>query len=462
MGDTLGDKLIDQQALFQQSVKGIYAELAGAVDLSLRESLAASGRLAGEGIRPLVQETMAGIGKQAEATHERLTRIAQQQLDSVAERFDKTAAQVASSWQQGVGEQQHCNEALLAGLDKSLTGFSDSFERAAGNMLANFEQGSDDWRAREQAADQCRLQQWSTAFEQLQQRAAEQLGHVGQQIGQQLEVVNDRYQSTFETTTREFASTAGSLTTEWLHAGQKMTEFSQNLGAQLSTLRREEAQRDEAAVARLASLEATVAGQLAALGKELEQPLARLIAAAAETPRAAAQLISDLRGEMSSNIERDNEMLEERRKIMEQLDGLATVLQQNTGQQSAAVAQLVAAASDVMQQASHSFGDQLGAELVKVSKVAEIFTAGAAEMASLGESFGLAIGLFNESNTRLLESLGRIEESLASSSARSDEQMAYYVAQAREIIDQSLLSQREVFEQLQQLGEPQLASTEAQ
>ncbi len=462
MGDTLGDKLIEQQALFQQSVKGIYSELAGAVDLSLRESLAASGRLAGEGIRPLVQETMADIAKQAEATHQRLTEVAQHQLDAIAERFDQNTEQVAGSWQQSVAAQQQCHDALLAGMGKSLAGFSDSFEQATGGMLENFEQSSVAWREREQSADESRLQRWCDVLEQQQQRATEQLLNVGQQFGQQLEQANGQYQSAFAGTSKDFADMAEALTRQWLQAGQQMTDFSHKLGAELSTLRQRELQRDEAAVARLESLETTVAGQLAAMGKELEQPLARLIAAAAETPREAAQLISDLRAEMSSNSERDKEMLEERREIMLQLEGLASALQHNSGEQGAAVAQLVSAASDVVQQASRNFGEQLGAELAKVSDVAQVFTAGAAEMASLGESFGLAIELFNESNTQLLSGLARIEESLASNGARSDEQMAYYVAQAREIIDQSLLSQRDVFDQLQQLGEQQLAPVGAE
>jgi hypothetical protein len=39
------------------------------------------------------------------------------------------------------------------------------------------------------------------------------------------------------------------------------------------------------------------------------------------------------------------------------------------------------------------------------------------------------------------------------STERSDEQMSYYVAQAREIIDQSMLSQREIIEELRRLGQ---------
>ena len=35
--------------------------------------------------------------------------------------------------------------------------------------------------------------------------------------------------------------------------------------------------------------------------------------------------------------------------------------------------------------------------------------------------------------------------------ARSDDQLAYYVAQAREVIDLSLMSQKEIVEELRQL-----------
>jgi alpha-glucosidase (family GH31 glycosyl hydrolase) len=41
------------------------------------------------------------------------------------------------------------------------------------------------------------------------------------------------------------------------------------------------------------------------------------------------------------------------------------------------------------------------------------------------------------------------------STLRSDEQLAYYVAQAREVIDLSVMSQKEVVEELRQLtGKP--------
>jgi hypothetical protein len=48
--------------------------------------------------------------------------------------------------------------------------------------------------------------------------------------------------------------------------------------------------------------------------------------------------------------------------------------------------------------------------------------------------------------------LQRIEVALGQSMARSDEQLAYYVAQAREIIDLTLGSQKQIVDDLQQLS----------
>ena len=63
--------------------------------------------------------------------------------------------------------------------------------------------------------------------------------------------------------------------------------------------------------------------------------------------------------------------------------------------------------------------------------------------------------LSGEANEKLIASLQRIEAAMDQSAARSDEQLAYYVAQAREIIDLSLMSQEKVVAELRQLaGKP--------
>jgi hypothetical protein len=75
----------------------------------------------------------------------------------------------------------------------------------------------------------------------------------------------------------------------------------------------------------------------------------------------------------------------------------------------------------------------------------------------MGEAFGLAVQLFSQSNDKMGAQLQRIEAALGKSIARSDEQLAYYVAQAREVIDLSIMSQKQIVEDLQQLASRQAA-----
>ena len=99
------------------------------------------------------------------------------------------------------------------------------------------------------------------------------------------------------------------------------------------------------------------------------------------------------------------------------------------------------------------FREQLESESDKLAEITANAAGSAADIASLGESFSLAVQLFSDSNTQLMDNLSRIEESMDKTTERSDEQMSYYVAQAREIIDQSMLSQREIIEELRRLGQ---------
>jgi len=85
----------------------------------------------------------------------------------------------------------------------------------------------------------------------------------------------------------------------------------------------------------------------------------------------------------------------------------------------------------------------------------------AAEVASLGEAFGVAVQRFAESGDRLGAHLERVDVALGAQMERSDEQLAYYVAQAREVIDLSILSQKQIIEELQRLAGRREAEAQA-
>ena len=123
---------------------------------------------------------------------------------------------------------------------------------------------------------------------------------------------------------------------------------------------------------------------------------------------------------------------------------------------------LVASSAVALQQAGRQFSDNMSLEAAKLSDTAAYVKSSAVDVASLSDAFGFAVNSFNDANEKLIFNLQKIEGGLDKSMTRSDEQLAYYVAQAREIIDLSTLSQKEVFEELRQLaGRQALLAAEA-
>ena len=92
MGQQLNERLLSNQEGFHSDVKGVYTDLARAVDQSLRDSLTQSAHVAGESLQPVVEAAMAGIAQEAKLMHERMVTTAQLQLDGLSARLGATAA----------------------------------------------------------------------------------------------------------------------------------------------------------------------------------------------------------------------------------------------------------------------------------------------------------------------------------------------------------------------------------
>jgi hypothetical protein len=238
---------------------------------------------------------------------------------------------------------------------------------------------------------------------------------------------------------------------QWLaQHGARMDQWVSLLQTGLAALRDEEASRGAAAVARLGDLQTALTGHLSTLGTALEDPIRRLIETASEAPRAAADVIGQLRREMSSSVARDNELLEERSRIMAALNALLESVNHAALEQRAVIDTLVASSAGALQQTGSQFAEQVGQQTAKLSDMAAQVTSSAVDVASLSDALGFAVSAFGEANAKLVGQLQRIEGAMDKSMARSDDQLAYYVAQAREIIDLSLMSHKEIFDELRQ------------
>ena len=209
---------------------------------------------------------------------------------------------------------------------------------------------------------------------------------------------------------------------------------------------------------RLSALESAAAGHLASLGTTLEAPMTRLIETASEAPRAAAEVIAELRREMSRLAERDTRSMEQQAGLVRETAALLEGLRQATQAQRAAIESLVSSAATVLDETGGRFSQVIDSQASSAAEAADRIAAGAAELASLGEAFGRGVELFGAGNQRLVEGLERVESAIARSIARSDEQLEYYVAQAREVIELSIGAQQGILEDLRRLRDPQGAA----
>ena len=134
------------------------------------------------------------------------------------------------------------------------------------------------------------------------------------------------------------------------------------------------------------------------------------------------------------------------------LHTLLGAVQHTSTEQKAAIDALVAASAHWLETAGARFTEQVNTESARLEAVSAQLGASAVDVASLGEAFGGAVHEFGDGSQQMLAHLQRVEETLAKASTRSDEQLAYYVAQAREVIDLSLLSQKQIVDDLQRLA----------
>jgi hypothetical protein len=468
-------QLLASQHNFQQHVQrevhSAYTGLAQSVDQSLRTSLGQSLQLASDGIRPVVQATMAQLTEQAQTLNERLLHNTQQQLAEVHTQLTATAATLAHTSAQTLSLHEQSSTRMSERVGQTLEAFGQNFERSAQALVAQVGQAQTEQHALQSTADQQRLASWQAALNSMadalhqqwqasgthtlaqQQAICDALARTAQDISTHSQT---QATQTLAEITRLLASSEALVQTriaaeaQWTaQHSQRAEELSALLREELSALRHAEDARGQAAVARLAELQSTVTAHLSTLGTALEAPITRLIETASEAPKAAAEVIGQLRQEISVSVARDNALLEERTRILGTLSNLLDAINHASTEQRGVIDALLVSSQASLTQTSEQFQQHVAQETDKLGGIAAQVTASAVDVASLGESLGFAVRAFSQTNEQLMAQLQRIEQALGQSMTRSDEQLAYYVAQAREIIDLSIGSQKDVLDALQ-------------
>ncbi len=504
--EQMGEQLTGNQQAFHNGLQEQYQGLARSVGDSLRDTLADSSRLAAESVQPIMAQSLASLSEQVQGTHEKLNAITEQQLGTLTERFRDTTEHAAEQWRAGLAEHQQTSARLVNDISTSLAAHHDQFQHNSNTLLQQVrdtqqqlgsasEQQLASITGEFQTATRQALQDWNAGLEAHRASGAdllEQLQSSQQAVAEhsekQFAAIAGQFQASTEQAAQHWQTglgeqqrTVATLVSEirsalhehnsefrdsaaGLLSGQQigMDSLITQLGEQLNALRDQEAARGDAASERLAGLEATVTEHLGRLGTALEAPMTRLIETASETPKAAAEVITRLREEMTHSSERDNELLEERRRIMAELDTLLTGQQAAAGAQRDAIDTLIRTSGETLSQVSDTFSQQVSDQASRLNQVAGDVTGSAAEVASLSDAFAAAVQVFSSANDTLLDNLQQVETSLEKSSARADEQLGYYVEQAREVIELSMASQKDVIDALASLRHSEAPAQDGQ
>ena len=446
----MNERLLTNQQSFHQEVHSAYTQLAQSVDQSLRSTLSQSMQTASDGIRPLVQATLAQLAEQAQSMNAQLLQNAQQQVTQLTQQLRQTAQEVAQSSVDTLARQENVHTQMTEQVGQSLALYSQKIEGHVQGLLGQLSENQAEQQRAQASQDQARLQTWQSALQDMATSLHSQWQTSGEQTqAQQTQLMSEigQLMTSSESLVRERIAAEA----QWL-AGhqQRMADLSEVLRQELSALREQEGQRGEAAVARLSDLQTAVTQHLSSLGTALEAPITRLIETASEAPKAAAEVIGQLRQEISVSVARDNALLEERTRILNTLSTLLDAINHASTEQRGVIDAMVQSSQATLSLASDQFKDQVALETDKLGGIAAQVTVSAVDVASLGETLGFAVRSFSETNDKLMANLQRIEQAIGKSMTRSDEQLAYYVAQAREIIDLSISSQKDVLEALQQ------------
>jgi hypothetical protein len=441
------ERQLAQQQAFQQQAVAAQAELSATLERALRAAVSEGAQAIGSGLQPMVETTMAALAREGASTHARVADAAQQHFDALSAGLAAASTAAASAWTQAIDEQRHANTALATTLDGALSRFNDDFaqrgdalvegvssrlETATQGMGDTWAQALSQQEAAHAALADAQAQALGAAAELMQRHADAWVARAGESHTQLQAALAERDEQRLDQWRETLAAAGATLREDWLQAGTQAAQ-----------------RQREACEALQRTGEALAAATQAQASATIEE-VARLVQTAAAAPQAAAEVIAGLRQTLSESMARDNDMLAERSQMLATLETLLAAVNHASTEQRAAIDALVATSADLLDRVGSRFAERVDAEGERLDAAAAQLAVGATEVASLGDAFGGTLQSFATVNEALAERLQGIEQALVQSLARSDEQLAYYVAQAREVVDLSMLAQRQIVEELRQ------------
>lgn len=438
-----------RQDAFHAEAGRSYSALAASVGQSLSASVTAGSRAVVDALQPVVAQTLAGLARETDALRQTVSQAVEQQLAQLESGFGTASERAAASWSASLAAQQQANATLAAGL-------ADLFQRAAQAQEQRAADLLDGVATRMDAAATAASAAWTEALARqdadaraLARRNEDALAAAASGLERQGAALVAGLVESAQTLQATLAARDDARLTAW---SERLDTLSAGLADRWQQAGDDVAARQQAICDTLERTATAIAAQSQAHADATIAEVSRLVQTASEAPRAAADVIAELRQSLSESMVRDTAMLEERTRLLGTLETLLDAVNHASSEQRAAVEALVTTATDLFEQTGTRLSERIDAEAGRLDAAAAQLTGSALEVASLGEVFAAAVEAFGAANDALLERLQQVATALDGSLVRSDEQLAYYVAQAREVIELSVSSQQQIMSGLQRVA----------
>lgn len=438
-----------RQEAFHARTEAAQAQLSSTLVVAMQAGVEASAQAVGTALQPAVERTLAGLARETAALQQSVASAVQQQLETLTAGFGTATATAATTWDAALARQQQAQDALAARLQADAERQAALFDQrsnawldaASGQLQHTATVLADGWT---QA-----LAQQASAADGIAARNADALAAAGAELRAQAAALVQAVDASHASLQRTLAEQDEARLAAW---AAQLTAMGTALRGDWERTAAEAARLQQDICDALARSANDITAQAQTHAQQTIAEISQLVQVASEAPRAAADVVAELRQKLSDSMVRDTALLEERTQMMGTLQTLLDAVNHASTEQRTAIDALVATSADLLERVGTRFTDHVQAQTGKLEHVAAQVAAGATEVAGLGDALESVVARFGQTNDALLERLQAIEGALERSLVRSDEQLAYYVAQAREVVDLSLSAQRLITVDLQRLA----------
>src|SRR5690606_18487548 len=296
-------------------------------------------------------------------------------LDNVGVRLDTTAAALQAAWDGALARQSATGSELAEQHQRALAAATASLREQSAALVQTLNQSHAGLQAELAARDEQRLAAWQASLGEVAdtlrlqwEQAATQTAAQQQQACDALaqtarELATQTHAQARETTAAvappaDAAAQAAQAIAGWNSTLDDMSAALREQWEYASTLAAERQQQICDTLERTAQ---DLAARTQAHAQQTIAQVTQLVETAAEAPRAAADVIAELRQKLADSMARDNAMLEERSRLMQTLGTLLDAVNHASTQQRTAVDELITTSAGLLERVGSQFTDKVEA-----------------------------------------------------------------------------------------------------